>query len=218
VPRIPEYAATRQRDFELRQFPSHCPGHHDGIWLINGHEWHHIAERPHLNTTEIWAWWNGSTVMHPMHMHLVSFQVLDRQDFDPVTNTPIGPRVPPAPNELGWKDTVQAPPNQITRVIARFERYIGPFPYHCHILEHEDHEMMRQFVTTCYANCDLSTAAPVLNVDDFTCFVNQFALGQTLPHLQQIGHYANCDGSTVAPVLNVEDFTCFINQFAAGCQ
>jgi FtsP/CotA-like multicopper oxidase with cupredoxin domain/plastocyanin len=218
VPRIPEYAATQQRDFELKQFPNPCANHHDGIWLINGHEWHHITERPHLNTTEIWAWWNGSPVMHPMHMHLVSFQVLDRQEFDPVTNTPIGPRMPPGANEMGWKDTVQAPPSQITRVIARFERYVGPFPYHCHILEHEDHEMMRQFVTTCYANCDTSTTAPVLNVDDFTCFINQFALAQSLPHLQQIGHYANCDGSTIAPVLNVDDFTCFINEFATGCQ
>jgi hypothetical protein len=69
----------------------------------------------------------------------------------------------------------------------------------------------------CYANCDGSTAAPILNVDDFTCFINRFAEAQTLPHAQQVGHYANCDGSSTAPALNVDDFTCFINQFAAGC-
>jgi hypothetical protein len=69
----------------------------------------------------------------------------------------------------------------------------------------------------CYANCDLSTAAPVLNVDDFTCFINQFAQAQALPHAQQVSHYANCDGSTTAPALNVDDFTCFINHFAVGC-
>jgi hypothetical protein len=69
----------------------------------------------------------------------------------------------------------------------------------------------------CYANCDQSTVAPILNVEDFTCFINRFAEAQALPHEQQIGHYANCDGSTIAPVLNVEDFTCFINAFAAGC-
>jgi hypothetical protein len=70
----------------------------------------------------------------------------------------------------------------------------------------------------CYANCDGSTAAPILNVEDFTCFINEFASAQALPHEQQVIHYANCDGSTTAPVLNVDDFTCFINQFAAGCR
>jgi hypothetical protein len=69
----------------------------------------------------------------------------------------------------------------------------------------------------CYANCDGSTIAPLLNVDDFTCFINTFAIAQTLPHAQQLGHYTNCDGSTAAPVLNVDDFTCFINAYAAGC-
>jgi hypothetical protein len=60
----------------------------------------------------------------------------------------------------------------------------------------------------CYANCDNSTQAPVLNVADFTCFLNRFAAGES---------YANCDGSTQQPVLNVADFTCFLNSFAAGC-
>jgi hypothetical protein len=60
----------------------------------------------------------------------------------------------------------------------------------------------------CYANCDGSSAAPVLNVNDFTCFLNRFAAGES---------YANCDASTVAPVLNVNDFTCFLNKYAAGC-
>lgn len=69
----------------------------------------------------------------------------------------------------------------------------------------------------CYANCDQSTAEPILNVDDFTCFINAFAGAQNLTHAQQIEHYANCDGSTTSPVLNVDDFTCFINAFAAGC-
>ena len=60
----------------------------------------------------------------------------------------------------------------------------------------------------CYANCDGSTAAPVLNVNDFTCFLNKFAAGDPS---------ANCDRSTVTPVLNVNDFTCFLNKFASGC-
>jgi hypothetical protein len=69
----------------------------------------------------------------------------------------------------------------------------------------------------CYANCDGSTGLPVLNVDDFTCFVSEYAAATALPHSQQVMHYANCDGSTMAPVINVDDFSCFINQFAAGC-
>jgi trimeric autotransporter adhesin len=61
---------------------------------------------------------------------------------------------------------------------------------------------------TCYANCDGSTVAPVLNVGDFTCFLQRFAAADP---------YANCDGSTTQPVLNVGDFTCFLQRFAAGC-
>jgi hypothetical protein len=60
----------------------------------------------------------------------------------------------------------------------------------------------------CYANCDNSTTAPILNVGDFTCFLQRFAAGDS---------YANCDNSTTAPVLNVGDFTCFLQRFAAGC-
>ena len=60
----------------------------------------------------------------------------------------------------------------------------------------------------CYANCDGSTVAPVLNVNDFTCFLNRYAAAES---------WANCDAGTVAPVLNVNDFTCFLNRYAAGC-
>jgi hypothetical protein len=60
----------------------------------------------------------------------------------------------------------------------------------------------------CYPNCDASTTAPILNVQDFTCFLQRYAAGDS---------YANCDNSTVAPVLNVQDFTCFLQSYAAGC-
>ena len=60
----------------------------------------------------------------------------------------------------------------------------------------------------CYANCDNSTSHPVLNVADFTCFLQKFAAGNTI---------ANCDNSTTPPILNVADFTCFLQNFAAGC-
>jgi hypothetical protein len=60
----------------------------------------------------------------------------------------------------------------------------------------------------CYANCDQSTTPPILNIADFSCFLNRFAAGDS---------YANCDASTTPPVLNVSDFACFLNRFAAGC-
>jgi FtsP/CotA-like multicopper oxidase with cupredoxin domain len=207
VPAIPESEAALSRDFLLTRSTDPCTG---SVWLINGMHWDHIEEYPRLNTTEIWSFINPSSMSHPMHMHLVAFQVLDRQTFEMVSGvpTPTGPRVPPPPEERGWKDTVRCDPDQITRVIARFENYLGKWPYHCHILEHEDHEMMRQFQTTCYANCDMSTTPPVLNVADFSCFLQSFAAGNP---------YANCDGSTTPPVLNVADFSCFLQQFAAGC-
>jgi hypothetical protein len=61
----------------------------------------------------------------------------------------------------------------------------------------------------CYPNCDGSTAAPVLNVGDFTCFLQKYAAGNA---------YANCDGSTQAPVLNVQDFSCFLQKYSLGCR
>jgi FtsP/CotA-like multicopper oxidase with cupredoxin domain len=57
----------------------------------------------------------------------------------------LGPRVPPLPQEAGWKDTVQAPPAVPTRIIARFEGYAGRYVWHCHVLEHAANEMMRPF-------------------------------------------------------------------------
>jgi hypothetical protein len=62
--------------------------------------------------------------------------------------------------------------------------------------------------SVCYANCDASTNAPVLNVADFTCFLQRYAAGDS---------YANCDASTNPPVLNVADFTCFLQGYASGC-
>ncbi len=73
---------------------------------------------------------------------------------------------------------------------------------------YDNFEVVVRSVTGCYPNCDGSTAAPALNVADFTCFLQRFAAGES---------YANCDQSTAAPVLNVADFTCFLQSFAGGC-
>ncbi|MBX3378277.1 MAG: hypothetical protein KF678_14880 [Phycisphaeraceae bacterium] len=64
-------------------------------------------------------------------------------------------------------------------------------------------------IQPCYANCDNSTSGSLLTANDFQCFLNKFAAGDT---------YANCDGSTGTPSLTANDFQCFLNRFAEGCQ
>ncbi|MBK8269231.1 MAG: multicopper oxidase domain-containing protein [Planctomycetes bacterium] len=145
---LQESESVLERPFELRKLPEACSG---TAWFINGMHWDDITEFPVLGTTEVWSFINRSGMMHPMHMHLVMFQILDRQAFvmQGETVVPTGPILPPDPNEAGWKDTVRCNPFEITRVIARFTDFTGLFAYHCHILEHEDHEMMRQFRAVC---------------------------------------------------------------------
>ncbi len=88
---------------------------------------------------------NTTDDSHPIHLHLLRFQILDRRRFEPFlyqTTGEIrftGPVTPPAPEEAGWKDTVRADPKMVARIIVRFEGYV----WHCHVLEHEDNEMMR---------------------------------------------------------------------------
>jgi bilirubin oxidase len=94
-----------------------------------------ITEMPTLHAVEVWELHNFTVDAHPIHIHELQFQVLDRQPFD-------GPTRPPAPGETGLKDTVIAFPGEITRVKVRFD-HAGLFVWHCHIVEHEDNEMMR---------------------------------------------------------------------------
>ncbi len=152
---LDELDATEFRTFELKKAAGDASS--PFIWEVVttdglngpvlGSRWDDITEFPQLGSTEVWSFANRSGITHPMHMHLVMFQVLDRQAFDNVAGliVPIGSPVPPPAHEAGWKDTVQVGPNEIVRVIARFDDYTGRFAYHCHILEHEDHEMMREF-------------------------------------------------------------------------
>jgi bilirubin oxidase len=97
-----------------------------------------ITENPALGATEIWEVHNFTEDAHPIHIHEVQFQVVDRQGF--------GQAVPQPPEswEAGYKDTVIAYPGATTRVAATFDQP-GRFVWHCHILEHEDNEMMRPF-------------------------------------------------------------------------
>lgn len=108
------------------------------------------TEYPLLDSVEIWRLINTTVDTHPIHLHLVRFQILDRQpyDVDHFVRTGelvfTGRRVPPEPYERGFKDTVRANPGEVTRFITRFGDFFGPFVWHCHILEHEDNEMMRR--------------------------------------------------------------------------
>lgn len=121
-----------------------------------------ITENPQVGDTEVWEFYNTTADAHPIHMHLVDFRILNRQAFsgtiipktnsdgsaggrlDPDSITFLGrPRRPEA-QEQGKKDTAKMFPGEVTRVIARFNRP-GEYVYHCHILSHEDHEMMRPF-------------------------------------------------------------------------
>jgi len=120
--------------------------------LLNGASWHDpVTENPRLNSTEIWSFVNPTDDSHPIHLHLVRFQILDRRKFETfgyISRQQLrftGPPVPPDPAEAGWKDTVRAEPGMLTRIIVRFEGYVGRYVWHCHILEHEDNEMMRPY-------------------------------------------------------------------------
>jgi FtsP/CotA-like multicopper oxidase with cupredoxin domain len=177
--------------------------------LIDGQHFDaNITEVPRVATTEAWYFQNLSEDAHPMHVHLVEFQLEDRQNidvdrfrayweskngstlpldhptvkvsvedevFDPATGTVhdflTGPSEPPSPRESGWKDTFVAPPGKVTRVLIRFApQYskeanlvpgVNPFPFdptagpgyvwHCHILDHEDNDMMRPMKITTMA-------------------------------------------------------------------
>jgi spore coat protein A len=130
VPPVPENEAVLSRDFTLARSPA--PGPCGGTyWTINGKGWDEVTEFPVLGTTEIWRFINHSGTTHPMHMHLVEFQILDRQNFEMQGDSIalIGNPVPAQPYEAGWKDTAPVNPSEVVRVIARFEDFAGRYAY-----------------------------------------------------------------------------------------
>jgi FtsP/CotA-like multicopper oxidase with cupredoxin domain len=111
-----------------------------------------VSENPAVGATEVWEFFNLTADAHPMHIHEVAFEVVNREGLmlDDESEEPLQPvqltgDVRPAePWETGFKDTVIAYPGEVTRVRAKFETP-GQFVWHCHIVEHEDNEMMRPF-------------------------------------------------------------------------
>jgi spore coat protein A len=150
VPRIPESAAVLTRRLTLDEMQN-MVAESQGM-LLNKTPWHMpITEKPLLDSTEIWELVNLTDDTHPIHLHMVRFQILDRRRFDDFqyltagTLRYLGAVMAPDPNEMGWKDTVRAPAKTVTRIIVPFSGYAGRYVWHCHILEHEDHEMMRPY-------------------------------------------------------------------------
>jgi spore coat protein A len=150
VPKTDEAKAVKTRVLTLGERDDY-QGNSTTV-LLDGKRWDApISEKPVLDSTEIWSFVNITGDTHPVHLHLVRFQILDRRPFDifawnaKKTLEFIGPAQPPAPNEAGWKDTVRADPGTVTRIIVRFEGYAGRYVWHCHLLEHEDNEMMRPY-------------------------------------------------------------------------
>ena len=140
-----------------------------------------VSETPKLNTTEQWNIINTTVDAHPMHLHQVAFQLINRETIGQTTDLPplcatslftpplcvtpasttvappyqaaaVAGYLPnsiemPLPHEIGYKDTIMCPPGKVTRVIATFD-IPGVYVWHCHILSHEEHDMMRPMVVT----------------------------------------------------------------------
>ncbi|MBT2686702.1 multicopper oxidase domain-containing protein [Bacillus sp. ISL-47] len=135
------------------------------------------TELPEYDSIEVWELANPvfvpgrplgipPNITHPIHLHLAQFQVLNRQEFN-VNNFNTKQWIQdgtgiqfvseeaeaPDPSELGWKDTVRVEPGKVTRIVVPFKNYTGEYVWHCHILEHEDHEMMRPLIIV-ERNCE----------------------------------------------------------------
>ena len=142
------------------------------VLLLNGADFEEApTETPRVGTVEDWVYVNLTGDTHPMHTHLVTVQVIGRTPFDAeayqaaygglhgvpggIDPTPFatGPMEPPDSTERGFKDTVKVNPGSFTTVRAKYELPTGvttpqTYVYHCHIVEHEDNDMMRPFTVT----------------------------------------------------------------------
>jgi len=150
IAKMAESSATKTRMLTLVEFDD--ANRRPIRTLLNNAHWSMpVTENPVLDSVEIWNFINLTNDDHPIHLHLVRFQILDRRPFSVSTYLSsgelkfMGPPQAPDPGEAGWKDTVRADHGMVTRIIIRFEGFTGRYVWHCHILEHEDNEMMRPF-------------------------------------------------------------------------
>jgi spore coat protein A len=150
----------KQRYLGLSELDSNAGNPIIGL-LTNAHWNDPVTESPKVGSTEIWNLITTTGDAHPIHVHMVQFQVLERRAFDVNQyNTSgklvyTGNSVKPDPNERpAWKDTIRTLPGMVTRIIAKYDLPTGTvsspgqkfrFVWHCHILEHEDNDMMRPY-------------------------------------------------------------------------
>ncbi len=139
-----------------------------------------VAFFPRYGAWEVWQVLNLTVDTHPFHVHLSQFRMLQRQPIAKTgfTWTPLDHPPPPTPtvklespylpdlNERGWKDTMRVNPGEMLTFAGRFDGFTGRYMYHCHILEHEDHEMMRPFVVIPPEVMTLTPDMPMLDGTD----------------------------------------------------
>jgi FtsP/CotA-like multicopper oxidase with cupredoxin domain len=134
---VPNYATPRPFTLEMQHM----------TWTINGRVYEMTAvaddEMVNLGDTMAWEWINNSPIPHPMHIHNVQFQVVQRT---PPSSTSSYSTANQGFVDSGWKDTVLVWPGERVKVAMKFEPYTGMYMYHCHILEHEDMTMMRNYM------------------------------------------------------------------------
>jgi spore coat protein A, manganese oxidase len=127
---LTESGANRTREFRFTRVGDEGRA----MWGINGEPFDpgRMDARPELGSTEVWHF-RAAPASHPVHLHLVHFKVLSRNDGEP------------RPADTGWKDTVDLTSGEDARVLVRFDGYRGRYVFHCHNLEHEDMMMMANF-------------------------------------------------------------------------
>jgi spore coat protein A, manganese oxidase len=207
VYRLPEGAAQNVRDAVLTEVAD-AADEPLGL-LINGQGlFDPVTDRPRRGTIEIWRWINTTGDAHPMHTHLVMYFILDRRPFDvPLYMSTgqivyTGPAVPPDPSEMGWKDTARMLPGMVTRTIKKFTSFLGGYVYHCHILEHEENDMMRPYdvLPSIYYFAE-GTVRP--NFDAYLTILNPDTDNDADVKIT----YMRGDGSTKTQTLKVESTT-----------
>ena len=133
---VPNYSSPRPFTLDMRMME----------WTINGRVFEMMAvaedEMVNLHETMAWEWINNTPIPHPMHMHNVQFQVVQRTTPSTSSYASINQGLV----DTGWKDTVLVWPGERVKIAMTFGPHAGMYMYHCHILEHEDMTMMRNYM------------------------------------------------------------------------
>eukprot|EP00045_Choanoeca_perplexa_P015130 m.183851 g.183851 ORF g.183851 m.183851 type:complete len:960 (+) comp16898_c0_seq2:164-3043(+) len=140
-----------QRTFLLKEESDPVCG--GKTFKMNNGGWDDVDVKVEAGAQEVWTFVNlNEGHIHPMHLHLAEFQILDSQPIIPLGGDAYlldKKRTRPEKYQRGWKDVVHVGPTEAVRVLVDFDKeFLGRFAYHCHVLEHEDHDMMRQFWVT----------------------------------------------------------------------